>query len=187
MYNLNKDKEFIMVKKIAIVALCAVMGSSLYARDISEGEKFIGLEVSATEVQGDTGGIFGELDHKETGVEYGLRVGAQLDEWRSMLLLNYFDEGDQNTEKLMVSVDYFFLNSTEEQSYFKPYLGVNAGYMNYESTGIDESGFLYGAQAGFVVEVMESIDIDLGYRYSLSSADKFDHTGGVVFGINYLY
>jgi len=176
-----------MVKKLAIVALCTVLGSSLYAKDISEGEKFVGLEISANEVQGDVGGILGELDHKERGVEFGLRIGAQSDAWRSMLLLNYFDEGDQNTEKLQLTVDYFFLNSTEEQNYFKPYLGVNAGYMNYESTGVDESGFLYGAQAGFVVEVMESIDIDLGYRYSLSTADKFDHTGGVVFGINYLY
>ena len=176
-----------MVKKIAIAMLCTALSSSLYARNISEGEKFIGLEVSATEVQGDVGGILGELDHKETGVEFGLRIGAQLDQWRSMLLLNYFDEGDQNTEKLQVSVDYFFLNSTEEQTYFKPYLGVNAGYMNYESTGVDESGFLYGAQAGFVVEVMEHIDVDLSYRYSLSTADKFDHTGGVIFGINYLY
>ena len=176
-----------MVKKIAIVALCAVLGSSLYAKDIFSGQKFVGLEVGATEVQGDTGGVLGELDHKETGVEFGLRVGAQSNEWRSMILLNYFDKGDQNTEKLMMSVDYFFLDSTEEQNYFKPYLGVNAGYMNYESTNVDESGFLYGAQAGFVVEVMESIDIDLGYRYSLSTADKFDHTGGVVFGINYLY
>jgi len=176
-----------MVKKLAIVALCTVLGSSLYAKDISEGEKFVGLEISANEVQGDVGGILGELDHKERGVEFGLRIGAQSDVWRSMLLLNYFDEGDQNTEKLQLTVDYFFLNSTEEQNYFKPYLGVNAGYMNYESTGVDESGFLYGAQAGFVVEVMESIDIDFGYRYSLSTADKFDHTSGVVFGINYLY
>ena len=176
-----------MVKKIAIAALCTVLGTSLYARDISSGDKFIGLEVSAMQVQGDTGGILGEKDHKETGVEWGLRVGAQTEQWRSMIVLNYFDEADQNTEKLMVTVDYFFLDSAKEQSYFKPYLGVNAGYMNYESTGVDESGFLYGAQAGFVVEVMETIDIDLGYRYSLSSAEEFDHTGGVVFGINYLY
>ncbi|WP_295418393.1 hypothetical protein [Sulfurovum sp.] len=176
-----------MVKKIAMALVYTALGSSLYAGTISEGEKFIGLEVGATEVQGDVGGVLGELDHKENGVEFGLRVGAQTEQWRSMVLLNYFDKDDQNTEKLMVTVDYFFLNSTEEQNYFKPYLGANAGYMNYESTNVDENGFLYGAQAGFVVEVMESMDIDIGYRYSLSTADKFDHTGSVVFGMNYLY
>jgi len=171
-----------MVKKIAIAALCTVLGTSLYARDISSGDKFIGLEVGATEVQGDT------ARGDESGVEFGIRAGAQTEKWRSMILLNYFDKNDQNTEKLMITVDYFPLDTTSEQSYFKPYLGVNAGYMNYEVSGTsDVDGFLYGAQAGFVVEVMETIDMDIGYRYSLSSADEFDHSGSVVFGINYLY
>ncbi len=171
-----------MVKKIAIVALCAVMGSSLYAKDIFSGQKFVGLEVGATEVQGDT--VRGD----ENGVEFGLRIGAQTNQWRSTVLLDYFDKNEQNTEKLMIAVDYFFLDQTSEQSYFKPYLGVNAGYMNYEvSNTPDINGFLYGAQVGFVAEVLEHIDVDLGYRYSLSSADEFDHSGSVVFGINYLY
>ncbi len=172
-----------MVKKIAIALLCMSLGSSLYARDISESEKFLGLEVAQTELQADR---FGEPDYDGDAVEFGFRIGAQTDEWRTMFVFDYYDssDDDQNVEKGYLMVDYFFL---KDENKFRPFIGVNVGYMNYESTLVEESGFLYGAQAGFVVNVMETIDLDLSYRYLLSNADALDHMGSIVFGINYLY
>ena len=73
-------------------------------------------------------------------------------------------------------------------------LGLNVGYINYESTdNIDMSGFIYGGQAGVVFSVTDNIDLDLLYRYSLSNATQddrdasLDHVGSIVFGINYVY
>lgn len=171
-----------MVKKLGIVLLCTALGSSVYARDISESQKFIGVEVSITEVQGNQPS---DTSHDQS---YGVRVGAQNEQWRTMFTLNYFDSGEHNVEKLFLSVDYFFLKSDVIDNYaLQPYLGLNAGYMNFESTGVDESGFLYGMQAGAILDVTEDIGLDLGYRYSLSSSDALDHTGDVVFGVNYQY
>jgi len=172
-----------MVKKLGMVLLCTALGSSVYARDLSESQKFIGVEVSITEVQGNQPS---DTSHDQS---YGLRVGAQNEKWRTMFTLNYFDSGEHNVEKLFLSVDYFFLKSDIIDNYaLQPYLGVNLGYMNFESTGgIDASGFLYGAQAGAVLNITDEVGFDLGYRYSLSSADELDHTGDVVFGINYQY
>jgi len=53
-----------MVKKIATALLCVALGSSLHARDISIGEKFVGLEVGAATIQADTAGIFGETEYQ---------------------------------------------------------------------------------------------------------------------------
>jgi len=171
-----------MVKKIGIVLLCTALGSSVYARDITESQKFIGVEVSITEVQGE------QPSDKSDDVSYGIRVGAQNEQWRTMFTLNYFDSGEHNIEKLFLSVDYFFLKTDVYNSYaLQPYLGLNMGYMNYESTGVDADGFVYGMQGGVVLDVMENVAFDVGYRYSLSSADELDHTGDVVFGINYQY
>lgn len=172
-----------MVKKIAMVLLCTALGSSVQAREISESQKFIGVEVSITEVQGQ------QPSDKSNDTSYGLRVGAQNEQWRTMFTLNYFDSGDQNVEKLFLSVDYFFLKTDMYDSYaLQPYLGVNLGYMNYESTMEDDaSGLLYGMQGGVVLDVTDTIGLDVGYRYSLSSADELDHTGDVVFGINYQF
>jgi len=175
-----------MVKKIGIALLCMALGTALQARDISESQKFIGVEVSITEVQGQAAS---ETDGSTSnGTTFGFRIGAQNEQWRTMFVLNYFDDEGRNVEKLFLSLDYFFLKTDVYDSYaLQPYMGVNMGYMNYESNNIDESGFLYGMQAGVALEVVEKISLDLGYRYSLSSADALDHTGDVVFGVNYQY
>ena len=198
MYNLNKDEEFIMVKKIVITILCMALGSSLYAKDIEQSEKFIGLEVGAATIQADTGGFFPELDHEGTDVELGLRLGAQINQWRTMLIFDYFDseDDDQNYEKGLVSFDYFFLSpeSEADSNAFRPYIGLNVGYMNYESTDIDINSFIYGGQVGFTYRITEHIDLDLMYRYSLTAdtdSDDFspqtDHIGSALFGVNYVY
>jgi hypothetical protein len=161
------------------------------AEDVFSSSKFIGLEVGATQLQGDIGGILPEQDHKVTGIEYGLKIGAQKNIWRTTLILNFFDKDDQNTEKFIGAFDYFFLksdnNDNSQQMAIDPYFGLNVGYVNYESTGIDESGLLYGGQAGIVVHMVDSLDVDLSYRYSLSNLDSLDHSGSVVLGLNYFY
>ncbi len=189
-----------MVKKIGMALLCVSLGSTLYARDdISESRPFIGLEIGYSTVQGDVGGFYpGEIikDYEGSDIEFGVRLGAQKDEWRTTLSFNYFDGDEdgkkQNYEKGLASIDYFFLNS--EENNFKPFLGANVGYINYESTDdIDMSGLIYGAQAGVVLGVTDNVDLDLMYRYTLSNATQddrdtgLDHIGGVVFGINYIY
>ena len=186
-----------MVKKIAIGLLCTALGSSLYAGEFSNTQGFIGVEVGAATVQGDIfrpmlgGDFYLDKDHDGDAVEYGIRLGAQSDEWRTTILYDYYDSGrsdDQNIEKGFLLLDYFFYNGDAGNEYaFRPFIGVNVGYINYESTLIDEDGFVYGAQAGFAVNVAESIDLDLSYRYSLSDCDPVDHMGSIVFGVNYLY
>jgi len=193
-----------MIKKVAATLLCMVLGGTLYARDdISQSKPFIGLEIGYATVQGavwNESGVFPiyEPDYEGSDIEYGLKIGAKKDEWRTTLSFDYFDGDEdsrkQNYEKGLLSFDYFFLYSHEEKNTFQPYLGINVGYMNYESTNnIDMSGFVYGGQVGVLFSVTEKIDIDLMYRYSLSNATQddrdasLDHVGSIVFGINYVY
>ncbi|MEA1954426.1 MAG: hypothetical protein U9O24_08555 [Campylobacterota bacterium] len=176
-----------MVKKIEMLLLCSLLGSSLYGGNVSEAKGFIGLEVGAASVQADVGGFFAEKDYDGSAAEFGLRIGAQTEEWRTTFAFDYYDssDDDQNMEKGFLLLDYYFLNGNE--SAVKPFIGLNVGYVNYESTFIEDNGFLYGAQAGFAVDVAETMELDLSYRYSLSNADALDHTASVVFGLNYLY
>jgi opacity protein-like surface antigen len=191
MYNLNKDKEFMMVKKIGIALLCMTLGSTLYARDdISTSTTFIGLEVGYSEVQGSVGYHVDDIAVIEpnfTGdydVEYGFRIGAQRDQWRTTFIFDYYDssKNDQNVEQGYLTLDYYIL---EKESAFRPYIGINIGYGNYESTFVEDSGLLYGGQAGVVLNVAGKMNFDLGYRYSLSDVEAFDHIGSFIFGFNY--
>jgi len=172
-----------MMKKIIIACVYMAMGSSVYA---SDAQGFVGVEIGAASVKGDT---YVEPRHEGDAVEFGLRIGAQSDEWRTTFGFDYFDSSsdDQNVERGMLTLDYFFLNGTQYKMEYRPFIGMNIGYANYESTTIDDSDFIYGAQAGVVVNLIDQIDIDLSYRYSLSASDVFDHQSGIYFGVNYLY
>ena len=175
-----------MIKKIAIALLCTVLGSSLYAGNYdSTSRGFLGLELGAATVQGDR---FFDLGYEGDAVEYGFRIGAQTNEWRAMFVFDYYDssDDDQNLEKSFLMVDYFFLESDSDVN-FRPFIGANVGYVNYESTFVESSDFAYGGQIGFAVEVAEVLDVDLSYRYSLSNAEELDNMGSIVLGINYLY
>jgi len=175
-----------MIKKIGMVLLSTLLASSLYAADIAESQKFIGVEVSITEVQGE--GPSDIASNVSNGTSVGIRLGAQNDEWRTTVGLNYFDAEGRNVEKLYGSIDYFFLKTEVSESLvFKPFLGFTVGYANYESSEVDSDGFIYGGQAGVLIDVFDNVSFDVGYRYTLSNASVFDHNQDIYFGLNYQY
>ena len=183
-----------MVKLISTVCFGALLVSSLSARDIKDSETFIGVEVGYSSVQGDRllGGVNGisSPNYSDSNINYGIHLGAQNGDWRTTLLYNYYnnDVSNQNLETGLLTVDYFFTKNKPSSFSFRPYLGVNIGYGNYESTNLPNgNGMLYGAEAGFVVDITDNIDVDVSYRHSFSNISIFNHTGGVVFGVNYIY
>jgi len=185
-----------MFKRLIAIALVLGMSSFAYAgddvRQISEeSEVFVGVELGAVLIQGDTDGtVLGEKNHDGTGVSIGLRLGAQNAMWRSMVVLDYFnsDDDDQTYERVMVQVDYYVMASNFSTTAFRPYIGINGGYANYETTGkSDINGFTYGGQVGFTAAVSDNIDFDVAYRHAFAGPDELDHIGNVVFGVNYLY
>ncbi len=194
------DKELKMLKSAAVVVLCLGLGSTLYGGGSDSNHPFIGVEIGYATVQGAVanGPFLDDVnpDYKGSDIEYGIRIGAQTESWRTTLAFNFFDSNEvnakQNYEKGLASVDYFPFYSKE--SSVEPYIGANVGYVNYESeNNIDMSGFIYGLQAGVVFKVTENVEADLMYRYSLSNATQddrnaeLDHIGSIVFGINYVY
>ena len=170
-----------MFKKIAIGIACTLYGSTAQA-EISGSDTFVGIELAATEVQGQ------QPSSTSDDMSYGVRVGAQNEEWRTIIGYNHYDKDEYSVEKLYLSVDYLFMKyDTMEDFTIQPYIGLNAGYANYEQATIDENGMMYGAQLGVVFNIIDKFDVDLGYRYSLSSADAFDHESDLLVGLHYYY
>ena len=176
-----------MVKKIVAVSLCVMLGNTLYAREVSQNEKIIGIEVGYGTIQADNqfSPVIGELDHVASDVQFGFRIGAQQKEWRTLLVADYFNstDDDQQYIKGFLELDYFVI----QDSALKPFIGANVGYMNYQTTAIDESGLLYGGQAGVSYRVSDAVDMDVMYRYSFSTANSTNHIEGIIFGLNYIY
>jgi len=91
----------------------------------------------------------------------------------------------------MLSFDKFIWNSLykSDNILFKPYLGAHIGWLRYvnSKSDIEDSGIIYGGEVGVVWNVINEVDFDLGYRYSISNIDKVDDIGSFVFAVSYLY
>jgi len=179
-----------MLKGVALSLLvCGVALAGGNSELDETSKKIIGVEVGASTIKADT--IYSpvisiaESGHESTYAEWGIRLGAEKKDWRTLFVLNYFNNSDDDQKywKGLSEFDYYITNVNG----LKPYLGVNLGYMNYESTDIDTSGFIYGGQAGVQFEASENIELDFSYRYSASKMDEVDHTGSFTFGLDYIF
>ena len=211
-----------MVKKIAVALLCTALGTSLYARDdISQSNLFVGLELDSTKTDANidlVGSPFGLELSNDSVIEYGIRLGAEKEEWRTTLLYTYGNDDKDGLEETMhkgsLLLDYFIWSSGSNEYNVKPYIGAHIGYMSYELidsnfmdsgldlTVADDSGFFYGGQVGIAMTISEAVQIDLSYRYSLTSLEEMDYDslrspgalesnldnmGSIAFSINYFY
>ena len=204
-----------MIKKIATGILAVALTGSLYAENYSVGQTFIGVELGSTEVDsssrlysdGYPSIEFGEKS--DSNIEYGFRLGAQNDEWRTTLLYTYYNDEDSGYEdtihKGSLNLDYFIWSTDAGGMKIKPFIGGHVGYMSYELNAdplklADESGAFYGGQVGVALAVAEMLEIDLSYRYSFADLEdiiaegidwhaetSLDNTGSIVFGLNYFF
>lgn len=209
-----------MIKKITMGILAVALTGSLYAENYSVGQTFIGVELGSTEVDSSArfysdGNLPIEFGSKSnSNIEYGFRLGAQNDEWRTTVLYTYYDDEDSGFEDTMhkgsLNLDYFIWSTDAGGMKIKPFIGGHVGYMSYESSAdtfeslsvilADESGAFYGGQAGVALAVAEMLEIDLSYRYSFTDLDDIsasgpdwysetsvDNVGSIVFGLNYFF
>ena len=162
--------------------LCTLCASLMHGEDLFGTERFIGIEAGYSEVQGNH-----PTDTSDHG-NFGFRLGSQNEEWRTTIGIDIYESKKHALERGFFSLDYFFMNTDEYKSVpITPYFGINIGYMNFEGVGVDENGWLYGGQAGLKFSFIDSVDIDLGYRFSLGSPDALDHAGDIFMGINFKY
>ena len=169
-----------MIKKMAI--LLGISSALLSASDAFSSQRFIGAELGYAEAQGD------HPSDTSDDFTFGVRLGARNDIWRTTFTFGYYDSKEHNIEKLLLSTDYFFIDKDKTDLYqFAPFIGMHIGYTNFESIGVEENGLMYGAQTGIVYNLMEDINLDIAYRYSLSATSALDHMGEIVFGVNYKY
>ncbi len=209
-----------MVKKIATGILAVALTGSLYAGNYSEGKKFIGVELGSTKLDSsarfypDNGVPFQLAGESDSAIEYGFRIGAQDEEWRTTLLYSYYNNDDsgfeETTHKGSIHLDYFIWSTDAGGMDIKPFIGGHVGYMSYEVSGdtglglreifADDSNVFYGGQAGVSLAISDVVELDLSYRYSLTNLDdipveltgghmesSLDSMGSIVFGLNYFY
>ena len=173
-----------MFNKIFLVSLLTF--SLSHAVDEFSSERLLGIEVGYSNLNTSKK----SSDLRVQGAEFGLKIGAQNEEWRTLLSGNFFTRGGHKYQKAMLQFDRFVWASLYETDniVFKPYLGGHIGWMTYtDDFSLDNNGMIYGGQAGLAWTVLNEVDFDLGYRYSVTDIENVDSIGSVVFGVNYIY
>jgi hypothetical protein len=175
-----------MYNRVLLIVILLITTS--FPKDEFASERFLGIEAGYGEVQ--TRNVIG-VPSSTRGVEFGFRFGAQNEEWRTTLSGHNFNKENQNYFRGMLSLDRFVWSSLYrgDNIVFKPYLGGHIGWMKYvdSAVGVEDSGYVYGGQVGVVLNVLQEVDFDFGYRYSISNLDKVDDIGSFLFAVNYLY
>ncbi len=152
--------------------------------DYTQGP-FVGIELNgilASEAEGES----------TSGMSFGLRFGAQNVDWRTMAILEHYPNSDEGNSyyRGLLQLDYFFLGQDKlmlDTYGVRPYAGLNAGLISLDTDDSNIKSLTYGGQLGATMNVTTNIDLDVSYKYNLTSSDAIDHTSGISVGLNYKY
>jgi opacity protein-like surface antigen len=173
-----------MLNKLLLSSLLILTLSE--AKDSFSSERLLGIEVgyAGLDTKDDIG-----LDESVDSVEFGFRIGAQNKEWRTSIIGNMSNSNGHKTQKAMISFDKFVWQSLykKDDIVFKPYLSGHLGWIKHTADNISEDGMLYGGGFGLAWNVLDEVDFDLGYRYSVTNLDNLDNFDAVTLGVNYIY
>lgn len=173
-----------MFSKIFLVIIVTVTLS--YSVDDFSSERLLGIEVGYANTSIPRNGV----QVSSNDVEVGLRIGAQNDEWRTTLRANFLEANGRDYQRVMLDFDRFVWESLYETDsvVFKPFLGAHVGWLRYtDDVSLSDNGLAYGGQMGLAINVLNQVDFDLSYRYTVTDMESVDDIGSFVFGVNYIY
>jgi len=175
-----------MFSKIVLATVATI--SLANAVDDFSSERLLGIEVGYTTVNSYS--QIG-LTQSASDAEFGLRLGAQNEEWRTTVRANFMSTDGRDYQKLMIDFDRFVWTSLykTDSIIFKPYLGGHIGWLRYTNINdnIIDNGLSYGGELGLALNVLNEVDFDLAYRYTVADVQQVGDMSSFVFSANYLY
>ena len=173
-----------MFNKLLLATIATI--SLTHAVDDFSSERLLGIELAHTSVK--SSNKIG-LNETNSNPEFGLKLGAQNEEWRTSIRANFMHVQDKDYQKLMIDFDRFVWTSLykTDSIVFKPYLGGHIGWLRYTDDITSANGLAYGGQMGLALNVLNQVDFDLGYRYTVSDVSQVNDISSFVFSANYLY
>jgi len=159
------------MKKTLFTSL--LLSTILFAEQNSD---YIGLSIGNAQINGkvSAGTISQTVNSDDT--HYSFAMGHYYGKkGRIYASFNFVPPKDSVDVSNAFSFGYDFLLPIGESN-FSLFAGPVLGYTWYESSApdisIDLSGFHYGAQAGAIAHVSDTIDVEAGYRYLLQTATE---------------
>lgn len=110
---------------------------------------------------------------------------------------------DANVHNVMAGYDYLIPVNNESRVYVGAHLGSTSFKGKKNLDGVDDTGFAYGAQAGYIYDITKNIEFEFGLNYTRHDVEKtysarngadwldvkaeLDYSIGTMVGINYKF
>jgi len=170
-----------MRKRILVTSSLLVMGTSAMALDV-QGFLGVGAGISLNKIQGEGKANYssGETEkanfsETESSALAGIKGGVILGD-SHRLALNYNPAFHSNATIHNILASYDYLIPVPANDRVKLFVGVHAGVAKFDGkddlSGIDATGFAYGAQFGYVYDITKNIEFEFGVMYTKHTADK---------------
>ncbi len=153
----------------------------LFAQQENEQFPFIGATLATHSI--DLKSIDQTSSQNETVL--GFRYGKQTLDWRTVFTLS----GNNDFQTFAMEIDKILLDELFGTPKVRPYLGATIGYLHYdENASLDNDGFYYGGNFGFLIYATATIDVDLSYHYyKISGLDPLDTMQGASLSLHYFF
>lgn len=134
----------------------------------AENKDYFGFNAGNTELRMESSS--GKTRKDDT--HYSFIVGHYYESSRVSARYTYIHSGADNFDsnhQLSFAYDYIL---PVAEDLFSLYAGPVVGYSRIKGDGLNLSGFHYGGEAGAIVEVVENIELETGYRFLMERGDN---------------
>ena len=156
-----------MKKTVVFASLMLLIGSSAFAGKV--GDFGVGFEFGSLKSDA-TSSINGVSSDADLSTTYeAIRLGKYYDFGRLGLAAGLINkEKGTDGKYLGVNYDYMFYNKSQ----FTPFIGATVAYnWNQANYDIDHNGLMYGPEVGFVYDISDKVELEIGLRYLKSNVD----------------
>ncbi|UPT78138.1 hypothetical protein MN086_03085 [Sulfurovum sp. XGS-02] len=159
--------------------LFTFLSTMLFAQQENEQFPFIGATLATHSID------LKSTTSSQNETIAGFRYGKQTLDWRTVFTLT----GNNDLQTFAMEIDKILLDELFGTPKLRPYLGATVGYLHYEESDLlDNDGFFFGGNFGFLIYATATIDVDLSYHYyKVSAMDPLDTMQGANLSLHYFF
>lgn len=153
----------------------------------TEYDTFFGVEGISERVELDSG------DKTDFEYGFGARAGFTADDHRAYLVYD-FNDFEAGGEEINYHALFLNIEGMTQPYEFAPWLstsffaGAHLGVHRFEADDSeDETRTIYGFQGGMLTHFSPQMNMELGYRYTLSTIDEVDKLDGPYLAFNLVF
>lgn len=177
------------MKKSLMLAGLLALSTSVMAMDV---EYFIGAGAERGEIDAtaSTTGLSINGEYKDTALK--VKAGVILDKTHRVSL-SYVGYSEDGGDLNLTELNYDYIIPLKNK--FSLLAGAHIGNADYNESGFDLDGLVYGVQTGVLYDMTSNIQAEFGLAYSQYNVDKtisnvkveFDDSTSLYLGINYKF